>query len=144
MNSTNYADEEVFQRELKAKPADFLAPYLVAYKNRKLTYEESWAAYNACLFDLKSRFVGLLNDLQRQYEDLTTESKSLQRFLNKFENQFNNYDYEQLVNEAKEIELNKRMVQQRLTLTHEGSQKKYETIKESLLHDSRLNLHLNL
>ncbi|XP_065356734.1 coiled-coil domain-containing protein lobo [Calliphora vicina] len=137
------ADEEVYQRELKAKPADFLAPYLVAYKNRKLTYEESWTAYNACLFDLKSRFVGLLNDLQRQYEDLTTESKSLQRFLNKFENQFNNNDYEQLVTEAKEIGLNKRMVQQRLTLTHEGSQKKYETVKESLMCDSRLNLHKN-
>lgn len=43
----------------------------MAYKNRDLTYEESWAAYNACLNDLKSRFVVLLNDLQRQYEDVS-------------------------------------------------------------------------
>ncbi|KAM7359690.1 coiled-coil domain-containing protein lost boys [Cochliomyia hominivorax] len=138
-----YAHEEVYQREIKAKPADFLGPYLVPFKGRKLTYDESWTAYNACLFDLKSRFTDVLNDLQREYEDLTTKSKSLQRFLNKFENQFNNYDYEHLVNEAKEIGLNKRMVQQRLTLTHEDSQKKYEAVEESLKNDSRLNLYKN-
>lgn len=65
----------------------------------------------------------------------------MQRFLNKFENQFNNSEYEHLITEAKKIGLNKRMVQQRLTLTHEGSQKKYETVKESLMSDPRLNLH---
>ncbi|KAL9897654.1 coiled-coil domain-containing protein lost boys [Glossina fuscipes fuscipes] len=132
--------EDAYKRDVQTKPADFLAPYLVIYKNRALTYDESWAAYKACLSDLKSRFVFLLNDLQRQYEDLITESKSLKRFLNKFENQFNNFDYEQLVQEAKQINLNKRMVQQRLTITHEEAQKKYETVKQSLINDPRLNL----
>lgn len=64
----------------------------------------------------------------------------MKRFLNKFENQFNNFDYEQLVQEAKQINLNKRMVQQRLTITHEEAQKKYETVKQSLINDPRLNL----
>jgi len=32
------------------------------------------------------------------------------------------------------------MVQQRLTLTHQESQKKYEWVKASLLKDPRLNL----
>uniref|UniRef100_A0A1A9VPS6 Dynein regulatory complex subunit 7 n=1 Tax=Glossina austeni TaxID=7395 RepID=A0A1A9VPS6_GLOAU len=132
--------EDAYKRDVQTKPADFLAPYLVIYKNRALTYDESWAAYKACLNDLKSRFVFLLNDLQRQYEDLITESKSLKRFLNKFENQFNNFDYEQLVQEAKQINLNQRMVQQRLTITHEEAQKKYETVKQSLINDPRLNL----
>lgn len=55
---------------MSIKPADFLAPYLIPYKKRSLTYEESWTAYNTCLYELKTRFVGLLNDLQRQYEDV--------------------------------------------------------------------------
>lgn len=41
--------------------------------------------------------------------------------------------------QSKDLELNKRMVQQRLTLTHEESQKKYEVVKNSLLKDPRLN-----
>uniref|UniRef100_A0A1A9WTN8 Dynein regulatory complex subunit 7 n=1 Tax=Glossina brevipalpis TaxID=37001 RepID=A0A1A9WTN8_9MUSC len=61
--------EDAYKREVQTKPADFLAPYLVIYKDRALTYDESWAVYKACLNDLKSRFVFLLNDLQRQYED---------------------------------------------------------------------------
>uniref|UniRef100_A0A0A1WGW2 Dynein regulatory complex subunit 7 n=1 Tax=Zeugodacus cucurbitae TaxID=28588 RepID=A0A0A1WGW2_ZEUCU len=134
------AEEEAFKLEMSRKPADFLAPYLIPYKTRSLTYEESWAAYNACLYELKTRFVGLLNDLQRQYEDLTAEAKSLERFLNKFEDQFDNYNYEKLVEQAGVIALHKRMIQQRLTLTHEESQKKYETVKKSLLRDHRLNL----
>ncbi|XP_065721453.2 coiled-coil domain-containing protein lobo [Drosophila suzukii] len=135
-----FEEEEELKKEIASKPADFLAPYLVPYKDQdELTPEQSLNAYNSCLNDLKSRFVSLLNNLQRHYEDLTSESKSLNRFLNKFENQFNNYDYKRLVQQSKDLELNKRMVQQRLTLTHEESQKKYEIVKNSLLKDSRLN-----
>ncbi|XP_036347075.1 coiled-coil domain-containing protein lobo-like [Rhagoletis pomonella] len=133
-------EEENFKLDMLTKPADFLAPYLVPYENRALSYQESWAAYNACLYDLKTRFVGLLNNLQRQYEDLTVEDKSLNRFLNKFEGQFDNYTYEKLVHQVNTIALHKRMVQQRLTLTHEESQRKYEIVKSSLLKDNRLNL----
>ncbi|XP_017052755.1 coiled-coil domain-containing protein lobo isoform X2 [Drosophila ficusphila] len=136
-----FEEEEELKKEIASKPADFLAPYLVPYKDQEeLTAEQSQYAYNACLNDLKSRFVSLLNNLQRHYEDLTSESKSLNRFLNKFENQFDNYDYKRLVQQSKNLELNKRMVQQRLTLTHEESQKKYEIVKNSLLKDTRLNL----
>ncbi|KAH8294045.1 hypothetical protein KR054_007712 [Drosophila jambulina] len=134
-----FEEEEELKREIASKPADFLAPYLVPYQD-ELTPEQSLYAYNACLNDLKTRFVSLLNNLQRHYEDLTSESKSLNRFLNKFENQFSNYDYKRLVQQSKDLELNKRMVQQRLTLTHEESQKKYEVVKNSLLKDPRLNL----
>uniref|UniRef100_W8AYE9 Dynein regulatory complex subunit 7 n=1 Tax=Ceratitis capitata TaxID=7213 RepID=W8AYE9_CERCA len=140
MQMKQAAEEEALKLEMSSKPADFLAPYLVPYKNRALTYEESWAAFNSCLNELKTRFVGLLNDLQRQYEDLTAEGKSLQRFLNKFEDQFDNYNYEKLVEQSNVIALHKRMIQQRLTLTHEESQKKYETVKASLMRDERLNL----
>ncbi|XP_030383025.1 coiled-coil domain-containing protein lobo [Scaptodrosophila lebanonensis] len=135
-----HEEEEEHRREIAGKPADFLAPYLVPFGNQELTFEQSAYVYNACLNDMKIRFVNLLNNLQRQYEDLTSESKSLKRFLTKFENQFDTYDYRRLVQQAKDIELNKRMVQQRLTLTHEESQKKYENVKASLLKDPRLNL----
>lgn len=53
------------------KPADFLAPYLVSYNNEELTEDQSMEAYKACLSDLRSRFVVLLNNLQRQYEDVS-------------------------------------------------------------------------
>lgn len=43
--------------------------------------------------------------------------------------------------QADVIALHKRMIQQRLTLAHEESQKKYETVKKSLLRDPRLNLN---
>lgn len=71
---------------------------------------------------------------------LTHERNALNRFLLKFETQFDNYDYERLVQEAKDIQLNQRMVQQRLTITHEEAQKKLEKVKEFLLKDVRLNL----
>ncbi|KAH8406514.1 hypothetical protein KR215_003942 [Drosophila sulfurigaster] len=136
-----YEQEQQHKKEMASKPADFLAPYLIPYKDQEqLTQEQSMGAYNACLNDLKTRFVVLLNNLQRQYEDLTSEAKSLNRFLNKFENQFDNFDYNRLVQQAKDLELRKRMVQQRLTLTHQDSQKKYEWVKASLLKDPRLNL----
>ncbi|EDV93877.1 GH19573 [Drosophila grimshawi] len=136
-----HEEEQESKREIASKPADFLAPYLIPFKNQGvLTQTQSIEAYNACLNDLKTRFVTLLNNLQRQYEDLTSESKSLNRFLNKFEVQFNNFDYNRLVQQAKDLELRKRMVQQRLTLTHEESQKKYEWVKASLQKDPRLNL----
>lgn len=64
-----YEEEEAYKREQANKPADFLAPYLVSF-NGKLNEEESMKAYKACLTDLRSRFVVLLNNLQRQYEDV--------------------------------------------------------------------------
>lgn len=66
-----FKEEQEKKRELASKPADFLAPYLVPFKDQEeLTQEQSVAAYNACLNDLKSLFVTLLNNLQRQYEDV--------------------------------------------------------------------------
>lgn len=66
-----FKEEQEAKRELASKPADFLAPYLVPFKDQdELTQEQSVAAYHACLNDLKSRFVTLLNNLQRQYEDV--------------------------------------------------------------------------
>lgn len=38
------------------------------------------------------------------------------------------------------IEMNKRMLQQRLITTKEDAQKKYEKIKQLILKDARLNL----
>lgn len=158
--SLQYEEEEAYKREQANKPADFLAPYLVSFKGQ-LNEEESMKAYKACLTDLRSRFVVLLNNLQRQYEDvrflviifsnyshnvhtfhrqLTSEAKSLNRFLNKFENQFDNFDYNRLVTQAKDLELRKRMLQQRLTFTHQESQKKYDLVKSAMLKDPRLKL----
>ncbi|XP_055904389.1 coiled-coil domain-containing protein lobo [Eupeodes corollae] len=132
--------EKKIIKERSKNPPDFLAPYLIPYNGRTLTQKESWTAYHACLNDLKKRFVTLLNELQRRYEDLTAEGQSLKKFLGKFENKFDDFDYERLMQESKDLELNKRMVQKRLTITHEDSQKKYDLVKQSLLKDKRLQL----
>lgn len=71
---SQFEEEEELKREIASKPADFLAPYLVPYKLQdELTPEQSLYAYNACLNDLKSRFVSLLNNLQRHYEDVSAK-----------------------------------------------------------------------
>jgi len=72
MHFIQFEEEEELKKEIASKPADFLAPYLVPYKHQEeLTPEQSQNAYNACLNDLKSRFVSLLNNLQRHYEDVS-------------------------------------------------------------------------
>ncbi|XP_055371793.1 coiled-coil domain-containing protein lobo [Condylostylus longicornis] len=137
-----FEDEEKRLAEVKIKDADFLGPYLVPYASRKPNYKESQDIMNNCLLDLKTHFVCLLNDLQRKYEDLTMEVKSINKFLNKFQDQFDNYECEKLIEEAKDLELNKRMVQQRLAITQETAQAKYEKVKRSLTNDERLTLKL--
>lgn len=65
-----YAEEEAHRLLVLSQPVDFLAPYLVIYHKAKLTPYESRVAYNACLSDMRTRFVHLLNQLQRQYENV--------------------------------------------------------------------------
>ncbi|XP_055851877.1 coiled-coil domain-containing protein lobo [Episyrphus balteatus] len=132
--------EKQIKKDRRVNLPDFLAPYLVPYDGRTLNPKESLTAYNSCLNDLKTRFVSLLNELQRRYEDLTAEAQSLKKFLGKFHNKFDDFDYERLLQESKDLELNKRMVQKRLTITHEEAQKKYDLVKQSLLKDKRLQL----
>lgn len=84
----------------KKLPADFLTPYILYHENRKPTPEESKNAYEECLSDLKQYYLDMLNELQRRYDELSSESKALKKFLLKFQDQFDDYDYERFIKEG--------------------------------------------
>lgn len=50
--------------------ADFLAPYLVRFKDRKPSYEESAQIFHACINDIKEDFLETLNKLQIRYDEV--------------------------------------------------------------------------
>lgn len=50
--------------------ADYLAPYLVYYENRRPNRVESIAVYEDCMRDVKTNFLEMLNELQRRYDEV--------------------------------------------------------------------------
>lgn len=94
--------EETRAREELSKklPADFLTPYILYHENRKPSPDESKNAYEECLNDLKQYYLDMLNDLQRRYDQLSSESKALKKFLLKFQEQFDDYDYERFLKDG--------------------------------------------
>lgn len=146
--------------------ADYVAPYLVYYAETSPDIPQSVAVYHACLDNLKKDFLEYLNELQRRYDEVNicvrapairpvnllycsffprshtqhvSEALHFKRFLKKFQDKFDDTDYQRLIKEGETIEMNKRMLQQRLMTTRAVSQAKYDTIKRRLLADSRLN-----
>lgn len=71
LSISKFEEEEARKLEVMRNDADFLAPYLVFYTELPPPPEQSIAAFNACLNDLKDRYVRLLNELQRKYEDVS-------------------------------------------------------------------------
>lgn len=132
--------EQMQQREELAQrsPADFLAPYMVHHQQLAPTHQQSIAIMTACLIDLRKDFVEVLNELQRRYDEHVSEALHFKRFLKKFHDQFDDFDYDRLIKEGELIELNKRMIQQRLITTRENSQTKYNKLRRALLEDERL------
>lgn len=134
-------EQEQKRNELAQKsPADFLAPYLVRHPTSRPTPTESLAILNACLGDMREDSMRTLNELQRCYDEHVSEALHFKRFLKKFHDQFDDCDYERLIKEGELIELNKRMIQQRLMAARETSQTKYVQLKRLLLADERLDL----
>lgn len=95
-----FAKMEEREHIAKKEPADFLAPYLIYYVNRKPTKEESEVAMQGCLEHVKTYYLDMLNELQRRYDELTSETKSLKKFLIKFQDQFDDFDYDRLIKEG--------------------------------------------
>lgn len=121
--------------------ADFVAPYLVHYAKTPPNHQQSVDVMTACLADMRADFVDFLNELQRRYDEHVSEALHFKRFLKKFHDQFDDFDYDRLIKEGELIEVNKRMIQQRLITTREQSQAKYELVKRSLLLDERLTFN---
>lgn len=101
--------------------ADYLAPYLVYFEEMPPTADQSIAIFHDCLNAVKTDFVEMLNELQRKYDEvilsllysnnrsllivslcaqLDSEALQFKRFLNRFQDQFGDFDYERLVKEG--------------------------------------------
>lgn len=89
-------------RELLAKnqQADFLAPYLVRFEDKKPQKEEVDVAIQDCLKDFKKNYADIENELQRRYDETTTEMNSLKRFLHRYMDQFTVQEYEKFITEG--------------------------------------------
>ena len=94
--------EQMKTRELLAKnqQADFLAPYLVRFEDKKPTKEDFDEAIKDCLRDFKQNYIDMENELQRRYDESTSELNSLKRFLHRYMDQFSVQEYEKLIYEG--------------------------------------------
>lgn len=89
-------------REMLAKTqqADFLAPYLVRFEDKKPSRQEIDAAIEDCLSDIKNNYKEIANELQRRYDEAATEMSSLKRFLHRYMDQLSTQDYEKFIMEG--------------------------------------------
>lgn len=89
-------------RELLAKnqQADFLAPFLVRFEDKKPQKEEVDVAIQDCLRDFKKNYADMENELQRRYDETTAELNSLKRFLHRYMDQFSVQEYEKFILEG--------------------------------------------
>lgn len=94
-------------RELLAKnqQADFLAPYLVRFEDKKPQKEEVDVAIQDCLKDFRQNYVDMENELQRRYDESTAEINSLKKFLHRYMDQFSAQEYEKLINEGWDLNI---------------------------------------
>lgn len=84
----------------KSQQADFLAPYLIRFEDKKPQREEVDIAIQECLRDFKKNFADIENELQRRYDEATIELNSLKRFLNRHMDQFTIQDYDKFITEG--------------------------------------------
>lgn len=94
--------EQMKTRELLAKnqQADFLAPYLVRFEDKKPQKSEVDVAIQDCLRDFKRNYTDMENELQRRYDESTAELNSLKRFLHRYMDQFSVQEYEKFIHEG--------------------------------------------
>jgi len=84
----------------KSQQADFLAPYLVRFEEKKPLDNEIDAAIKDCLRDFKKNHDEMINEPQRRYDESTAELNSLKRFLQRHMEQFSVQDYEKFIEEG--------------------------------------------
>lgn len=114
--------EKQKQLFLESEP-DLLAPYLVKYGDRKLDVNESMKVFDLCLKDFEADYLDLLNDLQRNFDEvnclifillklkhlqtflyiffqLVLEEQDFKRFLNKFQDKLDDFEYENFIKDG--------------------------------------------
>lgn len=84
----------------KSQQADFLAPYLVRFEDKKPEIDEIDIAFQDCLRDFRKNHEEMINELQRRYDESTAEMNSLKRFLHRYMDQFSIQEYEKFIQEG--------------------------------------------
>jgi molecular chaperone GrpE (heat shock protein) len=84
----------------KSQQADFLAPYLVRFEDKKPEIQEIDIAFQDCLRDFRKNHEEMINELQRRYDESTAEMNSLKRFLHRYMDQFSIQEYEKFIQEG--------------------------------------------
>lgn len=89
-------------RELLAKSqqADFLAPYLVRFEDKKPQQSEVDVAIQDCLKDFKKNYADMENELQHRYDEASGELSSLKKFLHRFMDQLSAQEYDKFILEG--------------------------------------------
>lgn len=84
----------------KSQQADFLAPYLVRFEDKKPEKAEIDIAIQDCLRDFRKNYEDMINELQQRYDESTAEMNSLKRFLHRYMDQFSIQEYEKFILEG--------------------------------------------
>ncbi|XP_058061992.1 coiled-coil domain-containing protein lobo [Anopheles bellator] len=130
------------EEQLKQQQADFLAPYLLRLgsdtKKRPPTRAQVMQLFHDCTADLRRFYRKLEEELRNRCDDLITEEQSLRRFLSKFQQHFEDTEYEKFIAEGEKLERDKHILQMRLENIQDEYRRKADHLRRTLREDERL------
>ncbi|XP_050090680.1 coiled-coil domain-containing protein lobo [Anopheles aquasalis] len=130
------------EEQLKQQQADFLAPYLLRLgsdtRRRPPTRAQVMQLYRDCTVDLRRFYQKLEEELRNRLDDLITEEQSLRRFLSKFQQHFEDAEYDKFIAEGEKLERDKHILQMRLENIQDEYRRKAEHLRRTLREDERL------
>lgn len=135
----------------KSQQADFLAPYLVRFEDKRPDRDDIDTAIQDCLRDFRKNYEDMINELQHRYDESTAELNSLKKFLHRYMDQFSIQEYDKFIQEgwdeifefwilfkkffffySENIERYRKIIQQRIIAVKEESHRKYGNLVESI------------
>ncbi|XP_055608047.1 coiled-coil domain-containing protein lobo [Uranotaenia lowii] len=123
---------------IRKQQADFLAPYLLRLDLNKCSRNQVMDAYSCCMENLAKFYQKMDDEMKVRLGELNSEELSLKRFLAKFQEHFEEVEYEKFISEGENIELNKNVIQMRIDSLREEYQEKARHLENALHQDPRL------
>ncbi|XP_055529114.1 coiled-coil domain-containing protein lobo [Wyeomyia smithii] len=126
--------EQVRAREemIRQQQADFLGPFLLRMKADDVSRERLRAAYQDCVQDLGSFYHTMEDEMKVRLDELMAEEQALKRFLAKFQDHFEDEEYEKFIVEGENIELNKNVVGMRMEKLRNEYRQKVEHLEKTI------------
>ncbi|XP_053679794.1 coiled-coil domain-containing protein lobo [Anopheles nili] len=129
------------EEQIKQQQADFLAPYLLRLGDttkRPPTRARVMELYRDCTTDLRRFYRRLEEELRNRCDELITEEQSLKRFLSRFQEHFEDAEYEKFIAEGETLERDKHILQMRLENLQDEYRRKADHLRRALREDERL------